>query len=538
MKPLHCIIILTVAGHAWCPLAAGEVRDLANYKPPTFAEADNFPRVPFLPAERTWERMDIHVPKGAKGDRLPCVVYLYGGGWTGKYLWDQKNTQALLDGGYVVAAPDYVLGCQQPLPMAAWDCAAAIRFLRKNAATYRIDPERIGIIGSSAGGWLAQFHATVDSSSLWGTRVWGGDKKKGGEPVTFAPAMEPHPADPEFSAQVAVLITDWGAKPLKKGDWNLNFANHRTWLGPDDPPLFTCAPMADNFIQEGPKAYREAGAIAEEAVLGKKLPSGEVVSDAKNPGDYGHTAVGAYDPPASSKNAYITKDKIGREIGYGARTLQFLDEYLRNPKASLPPEILPAGAAIAGPIPVRLRSVHPDAIIRYTLDGSEPAATSPAYAQAVTVQAGQTLKSRAFKSGRAPSAIATASFTTAPCAPPVITTTQAVYHTKVGKPFSVTMRATSAKPVTWHLSGKIEDKPAPPAGGKPVGPWLSLDPVTGVLSGTPKTPGTSVFIVAANLILDSSGNPVPCIPKHYSLPMPDGLTFLTDARSVIVVAEP
>jgi WD40 repeat protein len=142
MKPLRCIIILTIAWHACCPLAA-EVRDPADYQPPTFAGADNFPRVPFLPAERTWERMDIHVSKNATGDRLPCVVSLYGGGWTGKVLWNQRNTQTLLDHGYVVATPDYVLGCQHPRPMAAWDCAAAIRLLRKNAATYRIDPERI-----------------------------------------------------------------------------------------------------------------------------------------------------------------------------------------------------------------------------------------------------------------------------------------------------------------------------------------------------------------------------------------------------------
>lgn len=535
MKPSHFLLLLPLLGLGSLPAA---VKDLASFKPPVFKDADNYPRVPFLPADREWERVDIHVPKNAKENKLPCLLYLYGGGWSGKVLWDQKNSQVLLDNGYVVASPDYVLGCQQPLPMAAWDCAAAIRFLRKNAATYRIDPERIGLLGVSAGGWLVQFQATIDSGSLWGTRVWGGKDFQRGESVFFFPALEPHPVFEEFSAQSAVLVTDWGAKQL--GGWQGNFANGRTWLGPNDPPMLTCAPMAPGFVQVGPKAYREAGAIAEEVVVGKKLPSGEVVTDAKNPGDYGHCLVGVYDPP----NPLVTKDKTGKEIAFGARTLQFLDEYLKNPKNALPPEIIPAGGPIFGEAQISVRSVHPDATIRYTLDGTSPSATSPTAALKITVKAGQTLRAQAFKPGREPSAITTAQFTSAPCAPPVITTTQGVYRVKVGQPFSATMLATCAKPVLWRLSGKIEAKALEKAdlnrdssGIKREGSWLSLDPQTGVLAGTPKGPGTSVFIVAANLILDKAGNPGPCVPKHPSLPIPEDFTILADARSIIVVVE-
>ena len=42
-------------------------------------------------------------------------------------------------------------------PAAVYDCKAAVRWLRANAAKYHIDPERIGVTGGSAGGHLAQF---------------------------------------------------------------------------------------------------------------------------------------------------------------------------------------------------------------------------------------------------------------------------------------------------------------------------------------------------------------------------------------------
>src|SRR5436305_738972 len=44
-----------------------------------------------------------------------------------------------------------------PCPAAVHDVKAAVRWLRGNAAKYHVDPERIGALGGSAGGHLAQF---------------------------------------------------------------------------------------------------------------------------------------------------------------------------------------------------------------------------------------------------------------------------------------------------------------------------------------------------------------------------------------------
>jgi len=146
------------------------------------------------------------------------------------------------------------------------------------------------------------------------------------------------------------------------------------------------------------------------------------------------------------------------------------------------------------------------------------------YDKPLTVKDGVTLKAIAVKPGLQPSPVAAAVYGSAPCAPPVMLTTQQLYRAKVKEPFTAKFEAKCDRPVTWHLSGKIQAKPLETAdlnkdnsGNKSEPPWLTLDSRTGVMSGTPKGPGVSVFIVVANVS--------------------EGKVVLCDARSVIVVAE-
>jgi hypothetical protein len=89
--------------------------------------------VPFLRPERDWERIDIYVPRDPPSGRLPCVVLFYGGGWGGKVMGGVAGEiEPLLEKGYVVAVPDYVLGASNPVPLAVWDGAEAIRFAARS----------------------------------------------------------------------------------------------------------------------------------------------------------------------------------------------------------------------------------------------------------------------------------------------------------------------------------------------------------------------------------------------------------------------
>jgi len=57
--------------------------------------------------------------------------------------------------GYAVASINYRLSQHAVFPAQIEDCKAAIRWLRANAAKYHLDPDHIGVWGSSAGGHLA-----------------------------------------------------------------------------------------------------------------------------------------------------------------------------------------------------------------------------------------------------------------------------------------------------------------------------------------------------------------------------------------------
>jgi acetyl esterase/lipase len=63
--------------------------------------------------------------------------------------------EPLAQRGYVVAAINYRLAPKWSYPAQLDDCQRAIRWLRKNAKEFRVDPKRFGAAGASAGGHLA-----------------------------------------------------------------------------------------------------------------------------------------------------------------------------------------------------------------------------------------------------------------------------------------------------------------------------------------------------------------------------------------------
>jgi acetyl esterase/lipase len=98
--------------------------------------------------------LTIYVPPG---DALyPAILDIHGGGWKDRQVENDKPMmERLAQRGFVTALVAYRLSGTAKYPAALNDCKSAVRYLRANEAKYKIDPERIGVMGGSAGGHLS-----------------------------------------------------------------------------------------------------------------------------------------------------------------------------------------------------------------------------------------------------------------------------------------------------------------------------------------------------------------------------------------------
>ncbi len=103
------------------------------------------------------------------------------------------------------------------------------------------------------------------------------------------------------------------------------------------------------------------------------------------------------------------------------------------------PILLPEGGRLLGPLPVSAHHYRSNITLRYTLDGSDPTASSPSYSPPLVLATSGTVKVRAFLSGASPSPVASATYTLV-TATPVITPAGAIFS----NPVNVTLSSTTA----------------------------------------------------------------------------------------------
>ncbi len=121
--------------------------------------------IEYVPGGGRSRSLDLYQPEKSDGP-LPLVVWIHGGAWL---AGSKDNNQAipLVPSGFVTASINYRLSKEATFPAQIEDCKAAIRFLRANAQKYGIDPDRIGVWGSSAGGHLVALLGTANEVKDW-----------------------------------------------------------------------------------------------------------------------------------------------------------------------------------------------------------------------------------------------------------------------------------------------------------------------------------------------------------------------------------
>ncbi|MFL6248670.1 MAG: alpha/beta hydrolase fold domain-containing protein [Thermoanaerobaculia bacterium] len=134
--------------------------------------------------------MDLRVPDGPGPH--PVILYLHSGAWiSGNRFGGPARRQA--SRGYAVASIEYRLAPKYVWPAQVEDAKAAVRWLRANSARFELDPNRIGVFGTSAGGHIGAVLGTSGGvASLEGMEL----------------------GNPQFSSRVKVVIDFYGPTDL------------------------------------------------------------------------------------------------------------------------------------------------------------------------------------------------------------------------------------------------------------------------------------------------------------------------------------
>ncbi|MBT2489900.1 alpha/beta hydrolase [Streptomyces sp. ISL-96] len=135
--------------------------------------------------------LDVHAP--ASEDPVPAVVWIHGGGWLdGDRRYPPPTVPvtllhgSILGAGLALVCIDYRHSLEAPFPAQLHDVKAAIRYVRKYAGDFGIDPERIGVWGESAGGHLAALAGLVTPGSPSGQALEGNEGVREGHSAVQA----------------------------------------------------------------------------------------------------------------------------------------------------------------------------------------------------------------------------------------------------------------------------------------------------------------------------------------------------------------
>jgi acetyl esterase/lipase len=231
--------------------------------------------ISFLTPDRL-EKLDLYLTKNRNaGEKSPAVLLIHGGGWKEGDKRQAREIEfgmTLAQNGFVAASINYALRSAGKFPQNLQDCKHGIRYLRAHADELGIDPNRISVMGGSAGGHLALLVAyTADQPNLAPSQPYPGVSDKVSSVVDFygisnlATRKETDPNGKPLKIEPLDSTTQsiFGSTPQ---DWKK--ASPITYVKRDVPPTLILHGKKDTTVdsdqsQELADALRKAGATFE-----------------------------------------------------------------------------------------------------------------------------------------------------------------------------------------------------------------------------------------------------------------------------------
>jgi acetyl esterase/lipase len=196
------------------------------------------------------QTLDIYLPKLGKGP-FPVIVQIHGGAFRAGDKADGQVNASLegLKRGYAIVSINYRLSGEAIFPAQIQDVKAAIRWLRANAKTYTLNPDKMAAWGGSAGGHLAAMAGTTgDVPEFDDARLGNAEVSSRVQAVVdwFGP-IQFDQMDPQFMASgkgradhsapnspESALV----GKPLAQALDLVKRASPATYISKTDPPFF------------------------------------------------------------------------------------------------------------------------------------------------------------------------------------------------------------------------------------------------------------------------------------------------------------
>ena len=225
--------------------------------------------IPYVTGGGYRQQLDLYLPEDyEKAEKpYPTILVVHGGGWTkGKKDEYVFNANWLVPYGYVVAITNYRLLDTAYFPAQLQDCKSAVRWLRAHAEKYKIDKERIGAWGASAGGHLV---ALMGSTAGMAEFDAGEHLEQSSDVQAVCDLFGPtafdrySSADPETAKSYAKKILIDPDDPNWKESWAK--ASPMNYVKKDVAPILILHGDADELVPFEQsviydKALREAGA--------------------------------------------------------------------------------------------------------------------------------------------------------------------------------------------------------------------------------------------------------------------------------------